>query len=129
MIRMIVIGISIMSVLVSFKEDPSITYISQYKEIAVAEMHRTGVPASIKMAQAILESGSGRSTLARQSNNHFGIKCGSSWEGETVYRHDDDYKNGLLVRSCFRAYDDPAESFFHHCHEGEGSTGSCCRCG
>lgn len=89
-------------------------YIEQYKTIVVNEMSRVSIPASIKMAQAILESGSGRSTLARQSNNHFGIKCGGSWTGREVYRHDDDYKNGLLVRSCFRAYDDPAMSFMAH---------------
>ena len=89
-------------------------YIEQYKTIVVNEMSRVGIPASIKMAQAILESGSGRSTLAKQSNNHFGIKCGSKWTGEEVYRHDDDYKDGLLVRSCFRAYDDPAKSFMAH---------------
>ena len=94
--------------------DHTLTYIEQYKTIVLNEMERVGVPASIKMAQAILESGNGRSTLARQSNNHFGIKCGSTWNGETVYRHDDDYKNGLLVRSCFRAYDDPADSFIAH---------------
>jgi len=89
-------------------------YIEQYKTIVINEMARTGIPASIKMAQAILESGSGRSTLARQSNNHFGIKCGKNWTGNTVYREDDDYKNGLLIRSCFRAYDDPADSFMAH---------------
>jgi len=89
-------------------------YIQQYKTIAQHEMDRVGIPASIKMAQAILESASGRSTLARQSNNHFGIKCGKDWKGGEVYRHDDDYKDGLLVRSCFRAYDDPAESFRAH---------------
>jgi len=89
-------------------------YILQYKTIVKQEMDRVGIPASIKMAQAILESASGRSTLARQSNNHFGIKCGKNWTGGEVYRHDDDYKNGLLVRSCFRAYDDPAKSFMAH---------------
>jgi len=89
-------------------------YIQQYKTIVKQEMDRVGIPASIKMAQAILESASGRSTLARQSNNHFGIKCGKNWTGGEVYRHDDDYKNGLLVRSCFRAYDDPAKSFMAH---------------
>jgi len=61
-----------------------------------------------------LESNSGRSTLARQSNNHFGIKCGKNWTGGEVYHEDDDYENGLLIRSCFRAYDDPAESFMAH---------------
>jgi len=94
--------------------DTTQDYIEQYKAIAVNEMKRVGIPASIKMAQAILESSSGRSTLARQSNNHFGIKCGGSWTGKEVYREDDDYHNGLLVRSCFRAYDEPAESFFAH---------------
>ena len=90
------------------------SYISKYREVVISEMHRTGIPASIKMAQAIVESASGTSTLAKQSNNHFGIKCGKNWKGETVYRHDDDYENGLLVRSCFRAYDDPVESFYAH---------------
>ena len=89
-------------------------YIAQYGHIAIDEMSRVGIPASIKMAQAILESNSGRSTLARQSNNHFGIKCGKNWKGGEVYREDDDYHNGLLIRSCFRAYDDPAESFYAH---------------
>ncbi|NNE26698.1 MAG: hypothetical protein HKN09_07625 [Saprospiraceae bacterium] len=112
---MIVIGISIMSVLVSFKEDPSITYISQYKQIAVAEMHRTGIPASIKMAQALLESGAGRSSLASKANNHFGIKCGGRWSGGTYYLHDDDYnKKGELIKSCFRHFNSPEHSFVAH---------------
>jgi len=89
-------------------------YIQQYKEIAIEEMHRTGIPASIKMAQAILESNAGRSYLATQGNNHFGIKCGGQWNGGTVMRKDDDYKNGRLVPSCFRAYPDPEESFVAH---------------
>lgn len=89
-------------------------YIEQYKEIAIQEMHRTGIPASIKMAQAILESNAGRSYLATQGNNHFGIKCGGQWTGGTVMRKDDDYKNGRLVPSCFRAYPDPEESFMAH---------------
>lgn len=97
-----------------YASDHTSAYIQQYKTIVKQEMDRVGIPASIKMAQAILESASGRSTLARQSNNHFGIKCGKNWTGGEVYRHDDDYKNGLLVRSCFRAYDDPAESFMAH---------------
>lgn len=97
-----------------YGSDHTPAYIQQYKTIAQQEMDRVGIPASIKMAQAILESASGRSTLARQSNNHFGIKCGKNWTGQEVYRHDDDYKDGLLVRSCFRAYDDPAKSFMAH---------------
>ncbi len=94
--------------------DSTQDYIQQYKSIAINEMKRVRIPASIKMAQAILESSSGRSTLARQSKNHFGIKCGGGWTGKEVYREDDDYQNGLLIRSCFRAYDDPAESFYAH---------------
>jgi len=94
--------------------NPSINYISQYRQIAVSEMHRTGIPASIKMAQALLESGAGRSTLARDANNHFGIKCGGGWEGDTFYREDDDYKNGKLIKSCFRKFDSAMESFMAH---------------
>ena len=82
-------------------------YISLYSNIAISEMNRTGIPASIKMAQAILESGDGNSRLARQANNHFGIKC-SNWTGRTVF-HDDDARN-----ECFRSYNKPEESFLDH---------------
>lgn len=95
-------------------ENPSILYISQYKEVAIAEMQRTGIPASIKMAQALLESGAGRSTLATKANNHFGIKCGGEWNGKTFYRKDDDYKDGKLIESCFRKFSSPDESFIAH---------------
>lgn len=98
----------------SFANDITQAYIDQYKSIAINEMNEYGIPASIKMAQAILESSSGRSSLARESNNHFGIKCGGEWTGGKAYREDDDYQNGLLVKSCFRAYGDPAESFRAH---------------
>lgn len=94
--------------------DVTQAYIDQYKSIAINEMNEYGIPASIKMAQAILESSSGTSSLAKESNNHFGIKCGGEWAGATAYREDDDYHNGLLVESCFRAYSDPAESFKAH---------------
>ncbi len=97
-----------------FAQSAHETYIEQYKEIAIEEMHRTGIPASIKMAQAILESNAGRSYLATQGNNHFGIKCGKQWTGGSVMRKDDDYKNGRLVPSCFRAYRNPEESFVAH---------------
>lgn len=92
-----------------------IAYIERYKDIAVREMHRTGIPASIKLAQAILESGIGKSDLAQQANNHFGIKCGSNWEGRTFEKKDDDRNAiGMLVKSCFRAYDNPEQSFMDH---------------
>ena len=89
-------------------------YIEKYRELAISEMHRTNIPASIKMAQAILESGLGTSTLATQANNHFGIKCNGGWTGDTYYREDDDYKDGKLIKSCFRKYNNPAESFIAH---------------
>ena len=95
-------------------DDPVRTYIDKYKEIALSEMQRTGIPASIKLAQGILESNSGRSTLAQKANNHFGIKCGKQWTDETFYREDDDYKDGKLIESCFRKYTDGAYSFIAH---------------
>ncbi len=90
-------------------------YIHMYKEIAISEMQRTGIPASIKLAQGLLESDWGRSDLATKANNHFGIKCASDWTGETHYKHDDDRnKAGELIKSCFRSYQDPTESYIAH---------------
>lgn len=89
-------------------------YIDEYQYIAISEMERTGVPASIKLAQGILESNAGRSTLARKANNHFGIKCGSKWRGRKYYREDDDYKNGKLIKSCFRGYRNSENSYLAH---------------
>jgi LysM repeat protein len=90
-------------------------YIEHYKDIAIFEMERTGIPASIKMAQAILESNAGRSELAVQANNHFGIKCNGNWTGGTHYRKDDDRDSrGRLIESCFRAYGSAEESFIAH---------------
>ncbi len=90
-------------------------YIQRYKDIAIAEMGRAGIPASIKLAQGILESGDGKSSLAREANNHFGMKCGGQWDGETYYLKDDDYDtNGNLVKSCFRVFETPEESYYAH---------------
>ena len=90
-------------------------YIDKHKKIAIEEMRRAGVPASIKMAQAILESNAGRSVLAKKANNHFGMKCGRYWEGETYYRKDDDIdENGKLIPSCFRKYAKGTQSFYAH---------------
>ena len=83
-------------------------YIQRYADIAVAEMYRSGVPASITLAQGLLESGIGRSELAVKGNNHFGIKCHNGWNGGKVY-HDDDAKG-----ECFRKYDTPEESYRDH---------------
>lgn len=83
-------------------------YIVQFKDIAISEMKRTGVPASITLAQGILETENGNSELVKKSNNHFGIKCKSTWTGESV-THDDD-ANG----ECFRAYTNANESYRDH---------------
>ena len=89
-------------------QSPQERYIARYATVAVNEMYRSGVPASITLAQGIIESGSGLSTLAVNGNNHFGIKCHNSWNGRTM-RADDDRKN-----ECFRAYDTAEESFRDH---------------
>ena len=84
------------------------SYIKQYRDLAVKEMKKYRIPASITLAQGLLESGAGQSTLARKSNNHFGIKCGSDWRGKTV-SHDDDARG-----ECFRAYKHPKQSYEDH---------------
>ncbi len=83
-------------------------YIDMYRPLAIEEMKRTGVPAAIKIAQGILETDAGKSMLVRNSNNHFGIKCKSTWTGEKVY-HDDDEKG-----ECFRKYASPEDSYRDH---------------
>ena len=83
-------------------------YISQYSAIAMEEMLQYGIPASIKLAQGILESGAGAGELTRKANNHFGIKCHTGWQGDRVY-HDDDERG-----ECFRKYNDPKYSFRDH---------------
>lgn len=82
-------------------------YINQYKDLAIAEMLKYNIPASITLAQGLLESGAGMSELARNGNNHFGIKC-HDWTGSKTY-HDDDAEN-----ECFRAYRDVYESYEDH---------------
>ena len=89
-------------------------YFAAYAPLAVAEMQTSRVPASITLAQGLLESGGGTSALATESNNHFGIKCNNGWTGRTHHAEDDDYHRGRLVASCFRAYDHPAESYSDH---------------
>ena len=83
-------------------------YIEDYKDIAMVEMQRYNIPASITVAQGILESGSGQGRLARYGNNHFGIKCHATWNGKTM-THDDDEKS-----ECFRRYKYAYESFEDH---------------
>ena len=93
----------------NIKLNPNVLeYIKKYAPIAVHEMHTSKIPASITLAQGILESGSGISELASKSNNHFGIKCHSKWQGERVY-HDDDEKG-----ECFRKYKFVENSYKDH---------------
>lgn len=87
---------------------PQVVYIEQFATLAVEEMYRSGVPASITLAQGLLESRYGLSELAVKGNNHFGIKCHNTWKGGKMY-HDDDRKG-----ECFRKYSSPEESFRDH---------------
>ena len=84
------------------------TYINQYKDLAIEQMLRYRIPASITLAQGLFESAAGRSDLVRQGNNHFGIKCHTSWMGPKQY-HDDDARG-----ECFRVYSDAKESYEDH---------------
>ena len=93
----------------NFQPDQSVQeYINSYKDLAITEMKRTGIPASITLAQGIIESDCGHSSLAREANNHFGIKCHDDWTGPTI-RHNDNKRN-----ECFRKYSNPSESFYDH---------------
>ena len=87
---------------------PRKLYIEKFKDIAMREMREYGIPASITLAQGILESGDGNSRLASKGNNHFGIKCHGSWQGKKMY-HDDDAKG-----ECFRVYKDAEQSYRDH---------------
>lgn len=97
-----------LSILVAEAErSPQHDYIEKYSRMAVAEMYRSGVPASITLAQGMLESSNGQSELAVRANNHFGIKC-HDWKGARLF-YDDDRKG-----ECFRKYSSPEESFRDH---------------
>jgi LysM repeat protein len=92
----------------SSNEPSASAYIETYKDLAISEMKRTGVPASITLAQGMVESDFGRSSLAREGNNHFGIKCHNDWTGPTITHHDE------RRNECFRKYRRAEESYYDH---------------
>ena len=92
----------------SHKNSSSLEYIERFKAIAIQEMNTYGIPASITLAQGLFESGAGNSDLAVAANNHFGIKCGTTWTGQSYYKNDD------AVNDCFRVYNNPEDSYRDH---------------
>ncbi len=116
-LRLFLLPLLLAAVLTSHGQNNEIilNYIDKFKVLAIEEMQRTGVPASIKLAQGIHETMAGTSDLVRRSNNHFGIKCKSNWTGESV-SHDDDARG-----ECFRKYSDPADSYRDHSNFLKGS--------
>lgn len=100
----------LMTVLLSIgaAKNPKLDYIDKYSGIAIKEMKRTGVPASITLAQGILESNAGQSVLATKGNNHFGIKCHNDWKGKTMKMDDN------APKECFRVYPNAEASFRDH---------------
>jgi LysM repeat protein len=109
MIRLVYLSIALLSFTAATAQTITIEeYVNTYKEIAIKEMIRTGVPASITLAQGIVETESGNSKLVKKSNNHFGIKCKETWTGPSV-SHDDDAPG-----ECFRKYENPEQSYVDH---------------
>lgn len=106
--KALIIILSALTLLAATGPGPYEKYIEKYSSIAVSEMRRSGVPASITLAQGLLESAAGQSTLATKANNHFGIKCHSDWKGKKTYRDDD------KANECFRVYSNAAASFKDH---------------
>ena len=98
----------IISSFLCFSQSKTENYISKYSSVAVTEMEMYGIPASITLAQGILESGNGESRLATEGKNHFGIKCHSNWNGETIIEDDDEKEE------CFRKYSKVEESYRDH---------------
>ncbi len=109
--RHILFFILSLSISICYGQNNRITrleYIEKYNELAIKKMRKTGIPASITLAQACLESDNGNSWLAKEANNHFGIKCGKNWESEKVYKDDDN------PNDCFRKYKNVFESYEDH---------------
>ncbi len=100
---------------VTDKADMAVAYINRYSAIALSEMYQNGIPASIKLGQALLESQYGTSELAQNTRNHFGLKCKDYWEGQRYYHPDDDYdEQGNKLLSCFRVYQRVEDSYRDH---------------
>jgi hypothetical protein len=99
----------------------TVFYINRYAKLATYEMIKSNIPASIKLAQAIVESDWGQSELANRSNNHFCIKA-SNWDGKVVYALDDDYRNGKKIASPFRKYESVEQSYADHSNFLKNST-------
>ena len=110
--RLTILIAFLLSLLCKFSQaqptDAVLAYIARYKDLAIAEMQRTGIPAAITLAQGIHETEAGTSELVRKSNNHFGIKCKDDWRGPSV-SHDDDARG-----ECFRKYEVPEQSYRDH---------------
>lgn len=106
--RLLVLIFLLTQSLLLFAQNSAEQYISRYSQLAVKNMKSSGIPASITLAQGLLESGNGQSVLAKKANNHFGIKCGGNWNGKKVYM-DDDAKG-----ECFRKYRKVKHSFDDH---------------
>lgn len=98
----------ILIVNLNFSKNQDILYIHKYAKFAIEEMHKYKIPASIKLAQALLETNNGESLLAKNANNHFGIKCKKKWNGE-IYHHTDD-----KYMECFRKYSSIRDSYRDH---------------
>lgn len=105
---MLVFGTVFLLPLFGQQKEGIVNYVSQYKDVAIEEMVRTGIPASITLAQGILESGCGQSDLSLKANNHFGIKCKDEWNGKRFYQDDD------APNECFRVYANARESYADH---------------
>lgn len=108
MIRLFLSALLLLCCCAAVYADSYTDYIDTYGDMAVEQQCAYGIPASITLAQGLLESAAGRSTLAREGNNHFGIKCHASWKGASMLRDDD------AADECFRVYDSAGESFEDH---------------
>src|SRR5215471_7984036 len=110
--KLTIFFVFLLSVLANFSKaqpaDAVLAYIARYKDLAISEMQRTGIPAAITLAQGIHETDAGTSDLVKKSNNHFGIKCKEDWNGPSV-SHDDDARG-----ECFRKYEAPEQSYRDH---------------